>query len=113
MLEESRAEISGSLIRTSAKSGIAARKTQLLVRNSVITENSTGGILLESSKARIEQNNILNNGGWEIKVLDKSGSVKAAKNWWGNEDPAQKEIIGPVALQPALKAPIEFSVIEF
>ncbi len=113
VMEESHAEISGSLIRTSAKSGIAARKTQLLVRNSVITENSTGGILLESSKARIEQNNILNNGGWEIKVLDKSGSVKAAKNWWGNEDPAQKEIIGPVALQPALKAPIEFSVIEF
>jgi hypothetical protein len=113
VMEESRAEISGSLIRTSAKSGIAARKTQLLVRDSVITENSTGGILLESSKARIEQNNILNNGGWEIKVLDKTGSVKAAKNWWGNEDPAQKEIIGPVALQPALKAPIEFSVIEF
>lgn len=113
VMEESHAEISGSLIRTSAKSGIAARKTQLLVRNSVITENSTGGILLESSKARIEQNNILNNGGWEIKVLDKTGSVKAAKNWWGNEDPAQKEIIGPVALQPALKAPIEFSVIEF
>jgi hypothetical protein len=113
VMEESHAEISGSLIRTSAKSGIAARKTQLLVRDSVITENSTGGILLESSKARIEQNNILNNGGWEIKVLDKTGSVKAAKNWWGNEDPAQKEIIGPVALQPALKAPIEFSVIEF
>ncbi len=112
VMEESHAEISGSLIRTSAKSGIAARKTQLLVRDSVITENSTGGILLESSKARIEQNNILNNGGWEIKVLDKSGSVKAAKNWWGNEDPAQKEIIGPVALQPVLKAPIEFSVIE-
>ncbi len=112
VMEESHAEISGSLIRTSAKSGIAARKTQLLVRDSVITENSTGGILLESSKARIEQNNILNNGGWEIKVLDKTGSVKAAKNWWGNEDPAQKEIIGPVALQPALKAPIEFSVIE-
>ena len=112
VMEESHGKISGSLIRTSAKSGIAARKTQLLVRDSVITENSFGGFLLESSKARIEQNNILNNGGWEIKVLDKTGSVKAAKNWWGNEDPAQKEIIGPVAFQPALKAPIEFSVIE-
>jgi hypothetical protein len=112
VMEESHAEIFGSLIRTSAKSGIAARKTQLLVRDSVITENSSGGFLLESSKARIEQNNILNNGGWEIKVLDKTGRVRAAKNWWGNEDPAQKKIIGPVAFQPALKAPIEFSVIE-
>jgi hypothetical protein len=112
VMEESQAEIFGSLIRTSAKSGIAARKTQLVVRDSVITENSKGGFLLENSKARIEQNNILNNGGWEIKVLDKTGRVKAAKNWWGNEDPAQKKIIGPVAFQPALKAPIEFSVIE-
>ncbi len=112
VLEESQVEISGSLIRTSAKTGIAARKSQLLVKNSVITENSTGGFLLESSDARIEQNNVLNNGSWEIKVLDKTGSVKAAKNWWGNEGPAQKEIIGPVAFQPALKAPIEFSVIE-
>lgn len=112
VLEESRGEISGSLIRTSAKSGIAARKAQLVIKNSVITENSSGGILLEGSKAQIEQNNILNNGGWEIKVLDNNGRVKAAKNWWGDEDPSKKEIIGPVALQPALKSPIEFSVIE-
>jgi hypothetical protein len=112
VMEESHGEISGSLIRTSAKSGIAARKAQLLVKDSVITENSSGGILLESSKAQIRQNNILNNGGWEIKVLDKKGKVQAARNWWGDADPAQKEIIGPVAFQPALKAPIKFSAIE-
>jgi hypothetical protein len=112
VMEESRGEIAGSLIRTSTKSGIAARKAKLLVKESVITENSTGGFLLEGSKARIEQNNILNNGAWEIKVLDKKGRVKAAKNWWGDKDPATKEIIGPVAYQPALKSPIVFSVIE-
>jgi len=113
VMEESRGEISDSLIRTSAKLGIAARKAQLLVKNSVITENGSGGILLEDSKARIEQNNILNNGGWEIKVLDNKGRVRAAHNWWGDADPAKKAIIGPVAFQPALKSPIEFSVIEF
>ncbi len=113
VMEESRGEISGSLIRTSAKSGIAARGGQLVVKDSVITENSSGGILLESNRARIEQNNILNNGGWEIKVLDNNGRVKAAQNWWGDGDPAAKEIIGPVAYQPVLKSPIEFSVIEF
>jgi len=113
VMEESRAEISDSLIRTSAKLGIAARKAQLLVKNSVITENGSGGILLEDSKAQIEQNNILNNGGWEIKVLDNKGRVRAANNWWGDADPAKKAIIGPVAFQPALKSPIEFSVIEF
>jgi len=113
VMEESRGEISGSLIRTSAKSGIAARKAQLIVKESVITENSSGGFLLEDSLAQIEQNNILNNGGWEIKVLDNKRKVKAASNWWGDEDPAKKEIIGPVAFQPALKSPIKFSVIEF
>jgi hypothetical protein len=112
VMEESRGEIAASLIRTSAKSGIAARKANLVVKGSVITENSTGGFLLEGSKAKIEQNNILNNGAWEIKVLDKKGRVKAAKNWWGDKDPAKKEIIGPVAYQPALASPINFSVVE-
>ena len=113
VMEESSGEISGSLIRTSEKTGIAARKAHLLVKDSVITENSSGGFLLEGCKARIEQNNILNNGGWEIKVLDRKGRVKAAKNWWGDPDPEKKEIIGPVAFQPALKSPIAFRVIEF
>jgi parallel beta-helix repeat protein len=113
VMEESRGEISGSLIRTSAKLGIAARKAQILIKNSVITENSSGGILLEDSKAMIEQNNIQNNGSWAIKVLDQKARVRAANNWWGNADPAKKEIIGPVAFQPVLKSPIEFSITEF
>jgi hypothetical protein len=112
VVEESSAKISNSLIRTSIKSGIAARKAQLFVNNCVITENSSGGFLLESSKAQIKQNNILNNGGWEIKVLDKKGQVNASKNWWGNEDPAQKEIIGSVAINSPLNSPIKFNVIE-
>ena len=112
VVEESSAKISNSLIRTSIKSGIAARKAQLLVNNCVITENNSGGFLLESSQALIEQNNIVNNGGWEIKVLDKKGQVNAPKNWWGNEKPAKKEIIGSVAVNPPLKSPIEFNVIE-
>jgi len=112
VMEESRAEISASLIRTSQKSGIAARQARILVKDSVITENSSGGFLLENTRARIEQNNILNNGGWEIKVLDDKGQVKAAQNWWGNQDPIKNEIIGPVAVKPILTAPIEFSVME-
>jgi hypothetical protein len=111
-MEECKAEILNSLIRTSTKSGIAARKTQLLIKGSIITENSSGGILLENSQVRIAQNNILNNGGWEIKVLDGNGRVKAAKNWWGNEIPAGNKIIGPVAIQPTLKEPIEFKILE-
>lgn len=112
VMEESEADISGSLIRTSEKSGIAARQARIIVKNSVITENSSGGLLLENSQAQIEQNNILNNGGWEIKVLDDQGRVTAANNWWGIETPAEKEIIGPAAFHPPLKEPIAFSVFE-
>jgi hypothetical protein len=112
VMEACKAEILSSLIRTSMKSGVAAHKTQLLIKDSVITENHSGGILLENSQVQIAQNNILNNGGWEIKVLDGNGRVQAAKNWWGNENPTEKKIIGPVAIQPALKAPIEFNVLE-
>jgi hypothetical protein len=112
VMEGCKAEILNSLIRTSIKSGVAAHKTQLLIKDSVITENSSGGILLENSQVRIAQNNILNNGGWEIKVLDGNGWVQAAQNWWGNKNTTKKKIIGPVAIQPALKAPIEFNVLQ-
>ena len=112
VMEESKAEIAGSLIRTSQKAGIAARQASLLVKDSVITENSSGGFLLESSQAKIIQNNILNNGGWEIKVLNDKGPIKATQNWWGNEDPVKNEILGPVAVKPVLESPIEFSVME-
>ena len=112
VMEECKAEIVSSLVRTSTKSGIAAHKTQLLIKDSVITENNSGGILLENSQVQIAQNNIMNNGGWEIKALGGNGRVKAAKNWWGNENPTEKKIIGPAVIQPALMEPIKFNVLE-
>lgn len=112
VLEEGTAEISKSLIRTSGKTGIAARRTQLSVKDSVITENSSGGFILENSKVLIEQNNILNNGNWAVKVIDKKGKVRAAHNWWGDENPELAEIIGKLAIQPVLKKPIEFKIVE-
>ena len=112
VLEEGSAEISKSLIRTSGKTGIAARKAQLSVKDSVITENSSGGFILENSKVHIEQNNILNNGKWAIKVIDAKGEVQAAKNWWGDENPALADIIGKLAIQPVLQKPIELKIVE-
>jgi hypothetical protein len=112
VLEEGSAEISKSLIRTSGKTGIAARKSQLSVKDSVITENSSGGFILENSKVHIEQNNILNNGKWAIKVIDEKAEVQAAKNWWGDENPALADIIGKLAIQPVLQKPIELKIFE-
>ncbi len=112
VLEEGTAEIYKSLIRTSGKTGIAARKAKLSVKGSVITENDSGGFILENSKVLMEQNNILNNGNWAVKVLDKKGNIKAVKNWWGDENPELAEIIGQLAIQPVLKKPIEFKIPE-
>ena len=113
VLEETTAEIHESLIRTSEKTGISARKAQLLVKGSTISENGLGGFLLENSPARIEQNNIANNGNWAIKVTDSRSPVRAAHNWWGNEDfNPDTLIIGPVEIQPILIKPVAFQMLE-
>jgi hypothetical protein len=113
VLEETTAEIHESLIRTSEKTGISARKAQLLVKGSTISENGLGGFLLENSPARIEQNNIVNNGSWAIKVTDSRSPVRAAHNWWGNEDfNPDTLIIGPVEIQPILIKPVAFQMLE-
>ena len=110
VLEKGKAEIHDTLVRTSGKIGIAARKAQLFVKNSVITENGSGGFILESTKAQIEHNNIINNGNWAIKVVDKGSKVKAKYNWWGVEDPEQTEIVGQFKIQPILDKPIDFKI---
>jgi hypothetical protein len=113
VLEETSAEIHDCLIRTSEKTGISARTSQLLVNGSTISENGLGGFLLEDSTARIEQNNISNNGSWAIKVARSAGPVGAANNWWGNRnfDP-EKMIIGPVKIQPILAKPPAIQMLE-
>jgi hypothetical protein len=110
VLDEGRAEIHKSLIRASDKTGIAARKSQLVVRDSVITENTAGGFILENAKAQIEQNNILNNGSWAIKVIESAKKVRVRNNWWGVEDPENSQIIGQLSIQPVLEKPIDFKI---
>jgi parallel beta-helix repeat protein len=106
VLEETSAEIHDSLIRTSDKIGVSARKANLLINGSTISENTNGGILLEESQAKIEGNNVTNNGEWHIKVRKGKSAVYAKNNWWGKDDPAPA-IIGPVEIHPMLNEPID------
>ncbi len=113
VLEETTAEIHASLIRTSEKAGISARKAQLLVKGSTISENGLGGFLLENSPARIEQNNISNNGKWAVKVVGGDSPVRATHNWWGKDNfNPDTMIIGPVEIQPILTKPVAFEMLE-
>jgi hypothetical protein len=113
ILEEGQAKIENCLVRTSKKTGISARKSTLSVTGSTITENEQGGFLLEESQARIQENNITNNGAWHIKVVDNLSDVKAAKNWWGEINPADVKILGPVEIKPVLKKPVNIQLLEF
>jgi hypothetical protein len=112
VLEEGSAQIHDSLIRTSQKIGIAARKSHLVVQGSTVTENNSGGVLLEESQAQIEQNNISNNGVWQLKVLGNRGKIQAGNNWWGKENPDPAGIIGSVKIKPVLKKPVDFKILE-
>jgi hypothetical protein len=113
VLEETTAQIHESLIRTSEKTGISAHKAQLLVNGSTISENGLGGFLLQNSSARIEQNNISNNGNWAVKAVDSQSPVHAAHNWWGNENfNPDTMIIGPLEIQPILTKPVAFQMLE-
>ena len=105
--EDGQIDISGSLVRASAKTGIAARNSRLAVRGSVVTENAAGGFLLEGSPAIIEGNNIVNNGGWGIKTAGPPTEVLAGNNWWGQVEPDLSEMVrGAVQTHPLLPAPI-------
>ena len=113
VLEETDAEIHESLIRTSEKTGISARKSRLLVKGSTISENGSGGFLLENSQARIERNNISNNGSWAIKSVAGGEPVQAGYNWWGNQNfKPEKMIIGPVEFTPDLEKPVPVRMLE-
>jgi hypothetical protein len=105
--EDGQIDITGSLVRASAKTGISVRNSRLSVKESVITENGHGGLLLEGSAAVIQGNNIVNNGLWAIKTTGSPAKIKAGKNWWGKENPDPSEMIkGAVSIHPPLPAPI-------
>ena len=108
VLEEGEAAIHSTLIRTSRKTGISSRRAQLLVKDSIISENTTGAFLLAQCQAQIERNNISNNGQWTLKVLDTQSQIQAANNWWGKAVPDESEILGSANIQPVLNSPVAF-----
>ena len=112
VLDEGSAQIHDSLIRTSQKMGVAAREAHIVIQGSTVTENNAGGVLLEESQAQIEQNNISNNGIWQMKVLGNRSKVQAGNNWWGKENPEAAGIIGSVKIDPVLKKPVDFKLLE-
>ena len=108
VFEKGTATIEKSVIRASQKVGISARESEINIKNSVISENVFGGILLNSTKAHIINNNIWNNGEWELKVSDLSDSLKISQNWWGTKEKSKIRVVGPVEINTILKESIRF-----
>jgi len=109
VVESGSAEVRRSLFRTSAKTGVAARDANLMLSESIITENGSGGVLLEKTRATITSNNIANNGRWQLKNINGKGLVSADQNWWGSKHPTEIEILGSVTVGRTLGKPLDFS----
>jgi hypothetical protein len=105
-------EITDSVVRTSDKVGISVRGSTFTIKESVVAENGSGGILLAASRAEIQQNNLSNNGEWELKLQEDPGQVEAKKNWWGAKDSGKIRVVGPVEIEPVLKEPVDVRVLE-
>lgn len=107
VLDGGAAKIRKSLIQTSGITGLSVRNGNLTLTGSIVSENKGGGILLHTPDVFIENNNISNNGKWELKVIEGQRDILVQNNWWGNETPDQNSIIGPVIIEPVLKKPID------
>jgi len=107
--EEGTATIKKSVIRTSREVGIHALKSEITIKDSTVSENEWGGVLLDSRKACINNNNIYNNGQWELKLegSDTSDLFTMPNNWWGSTDISKIRVVGPVEIKPILKEPIK------
>jgi len=101
-------EITRSIIRDSKKTGVAVRDGRLLMSESIIAENHGGGILLKNSSGKIENNNIVNNNEWELKILDNLQQVELSNNWWGSSNPEQIKVVGTVMPQNIRQEPLTF-----
>ena len=107
--EEGSVTIEKSIVRASQEIGISALNSEITIRNSTVSENELGGILLDSTKTNIAYNNIYNNGKWELKltVSDTPGSFNVSHNWWGSKDIPKIRIVGPVKIEPILEKPVK------
>lgn len=105
--EEGTATVSKSVIRASREVGINSKKSQITIKDSTVSENELGGILVDSSKVEIAHSNIYNNGKWELKVEGDKMPCNITHNWWGGTDTAQVRIEGKAEIKPVLKEPIK------
>ncbi len=112
VLDKGSAKIQQSLIQSSEKVGVAVRNGKLNLTGSVVSENKGGGIMLQAADASIANNNIANNGEWELKVLESADDVVAQNNWWGTATPDQNRVVGSVAFEPVLEKPIDLPKIK-
>jgi hypothetical protein len=106
--EDGTATIKNTIVRASRKVGISALKSEITIRNSTVSENELGGVLLDLTKAEIVHNNIYNNGKWELKLATPptSGLFNVSQNWWGGEEISKIRIVGPVQIGPVLEKPV-------
>jgi len=97
-----------NIIRGNQKDGILSKEANPSIQNNRILNNGDAGIRFLSSSARLTQNNIHDNGKYDIyNSLEKDVPVDANDNWWGTKEGLQiiDRIYGRVNYQRVLDAP--------
>lgn len=113
VLEESSCSVSKSVIRSAQKAGFSLLESEAAIKDSLIVDNKTGGLLLEKSRLIMTDCGIFNNGRWDMRSADNERSlVQAAQNWWGTADEAQLRVQGEFELSPVHESPPEFEFMQ-
>ncbi len=95
-------------IRGNQKDGIFSQEASPSISKNRILNNREAGVRILSSPARLTQNNINDNGKYEVyNSLEKDVPVEANDNWWGTKEGLKviDKIYGRVDYQRVLDAP--------
>ena len=101
--------------------GIRSFMGKGLITRSIITRNENGIFIRErGGDLTISNNNIFANNLYNIRIGDfNAEDVRAAENWWGSDNPAEKIFdanrepgIGYVRYEPALERPLDIEIVD-
>ncbi len=88
-------EISGNRIEANELGLSLEQVDGAVIELNQIAQNSTGGLFAESSRRiTVERNDFIDNGSFNVKVVDSTSDVQADLNWWGDPRGPQGATIG-------------------
>ncbi len=113
VLERSSCSLTQCLVRSARRTGLSLRESEAFIQQSMLVDNRTGGLLLESSRLTLAESSLYNNGEYELKAENNAEKeIAAARNWWGTAEEEQLRVQGEVPVRPLLDSPPRFDFLQ-